>query len=88
VSGYHGRNDDAISREVAESLEPIGTVVRKRVPFEECGVKGVCIVDKLLEIFKCNLGSERRTPQVLQEAIETVGPETNDDVVFLGNLAQ
>ena len=88
MGGYHGGNDDAISRKIAKGLEPVGTIVREGVPFEEGGVESVGVVNEFLKVFKRNLGSERRSPQVLQEAIKTVGPKTNDDVVFLRNTAQ
>jgi hypothetical protein len=70
------------------TLEPIGTIVRKRVPFEECCVESIRVVNEFLEDTQRNFGSERRTPQVLQEAIETAPPKTYDDVVFLGNTAE
>ena len=44
-------------------------------------VLSIRMVNKFLKILKRNLGSERRTPRVFQEAIETVGPKMNDSVV-------
>jgi hypothetical protein len=40
-----------------------------------------------LKVFIGNLGSKGRVPQVLEEAIETVGPEVNNYVVLLGYIS-
>jgi hypothetical protein len=84
VSGYHSSNEDAISREVAKGLEPTRAIFFECVPFEERSVEGVCIVNEFLEVFQGDLGRGRRTPQVLEETMEAVGPEANNDIVFLG----
>jgi len=84
VNGYHGGNDDAISRKVAKGLEPTSAILFERVPFEEGSVERVCIVNEFLEIFQGDLGRGRGTPQVLEETIEAVGPEANNNIVFLG----
>ena len=51
---------------------------------EKRGVKSVCVINKFLKVFIANLGSERIELQILDEAIETVGPEANDYVVLVG----
>jgi hypothetical protein len=38
----------------------------------------------IMKVFQRNLGSEGRAPQILEEAIKTVGPEANDYVVLVG----
>ena len=43
--------------------------------------------NKLLKVFQCNLGSEGRATQILEEAIKTVGPEANDYVVLVGYIS-
>ncbi len=83
MSGYHGGNDDAISREVTKGLKPTSVIFFECVPFEEGSVERVCIVNEFLEIFQGDLGRGRGTPQVLKETIEAVGPEMNNDIVFL-----
>ena len=84
MSRYHGGNDDEISHEVAKGLKPTSAIFFERVPFEEGSVECVCIVNEFLEIFQGDLGCGRGMPQVLEETIEAVGPETNNDIVFLG----
>jgi hypothetical protein len=83
VSGYHGGNDDAISCEVTKGLKPTSAIFFKGVPFKEGSVERVCIVNEFLEILQGDLGRGRGTPQVLKEMIEAVGPEMNNDIVFL-----
>jgi hypothetical protein len=86
VSGSrsHGDNDNAISGEVAKGLKPTCTMFSERIPFEESGVKRVCIVNELLEILQGDLGRGRGTPQALEEMIKAAGPKTNNAVVILG----
>jgi len=84
VSGYHGGNDDEILRKVAKGLEPTSAIFFECVPFEEGSVECVCIVNEFLEIFQGDLGCGRGMPQVLEKTIEAVGPEMNNDIVFLG----
>jgi hypothetical protein len=74
--------------EVAKGLEPTRAVVGEGIPLEEGSVEHVCIVNKLLKIFKSDLGSEGQTSQVLEETIKAIRPKTNDDVLLLGNIAQ
>jgi hypothetical protein len=64
-SGWHGGNDDARLSRASSQLEQCP---KKCVPLEESCVESICIVIKFLEILKHDLGRERRTPQVLQEA--------------------
>jgi hypothetical protein len=45
----------------------------KCIPFEEGGVKHVCIVNEFLVIFQGNLRSGGEMLQVLKEAIKAVG---------------
>jgi len=61
VSGYHGSNDGAISREVGEGLEPTSAIVFEHVPFEGGRVR---MVNEFLEMFQRDLGRGRRAPQV------------------------
>jgi len=72
---YHARSPRALSQPAQYFFE--------HVLFEEGSVECVYIVNEFLEIFQGNLGRGRGTPQVLEETIEAVGPEMNNDIVFL-----
>jgi hypothetical protein len=87
-SRNHGSNDDTISREVARSPQPTRAIVLECIPLEKSHVESVCVVDKLLKELQGNLGNEGRAPQVLEKSMETVGPEANDDVIFVGYVSQ
>jgi hypothetical protein len=41
-----------------------------------------------LKVLQGNLGSEGRALQVLEKAIKAACPKTNDDVIFVGYIAQ
>jgi hypothetical protein len=56
--------------------------------FELFGIESVGVIDKFLKVLQGNLGSEGRAPRVLEMAIKAVCPRTNDDVVFVGYIAQ
>jgi hypothetical protein len=84
----HGGDDNAIPREVAKSFKPTRAIILERIPLEKGRVKSVSVIYKFLEIFQGNLGSEGRPPQILEKAIKAIGPETNDDVVLVGYIAQ
>ena len=87
-SRNHCSGDDVISHKVTKGLEPTRAVVGEGIPLEEGSVECVCIVNKLLKIFKGNLGSERRTLQVLEEMIKAIHLKMNDDVLLLRNIVQ
>jgi hypothetical protein len=52
--------NDAISREVAKSLEPTSAIVLECIPFEKGSVKSVGVINEFLKILQGNLGSEGR----------------------------
>jgi hypothetical protein len=58
------------------------TIIQESIPLEKRGVESVCVINKFLKVFIGNLGREGRAPQILEEAIKTVGPEVNDYVVL------
>jgi hypothetical protein len=60
-------------------------MVLECIPFEKGSVK--CVINEFLKVLQGNLGCEGRAPQVLEKAIEAVGPE-NGNVVFVGYIAQ
>jgi hypothetical protein len=81
----HSGNDDTISWGVTKSLHD-----NPSIPLKKCGVKSVCVINKFLKVSICNLGREGRAPQILKEAIKTIGPEVNivnDYVVLLGCIS-
>jgi hypothetical protein len=71
-----------------KSLEPTHGILFERVPFEESSVKRVCVVNELLEVFQGDFGGGRGTSQVLDKGIKAVGPQSKNDVVFLGYVFQ
>jgi hypothetical protein len=81
---HRGSNNNTISREVAKRLEPTHAIGLKCVLFEEGRVESVSVINEFLKIFQGNLGSEGRPPQVLEKAIETICPQADDNVVFVG----
>jgi hypothetical protein len=83
----HRSDDDAISCEVTEGLEPTCTIVQERIPLEKGRVESVCVINKFLKIFQGNLGIEGRATQILEEAIKAVGPKANDYVILLGYVS-
>jgi len=83
-----GSNDETVSGEVTKRLEPTRAIGLECVPFKERRVKSVCVIYKLLKVFQGNLGQEGRAPKVLEKAIKTVSPETDDDVVLVGYIAK
>jgi hypothetical protein len=80
-------NDDTISCEVAKSLQPTCAIVLECIPLEKSHVESVPVIDKFLMVLQGNLGNEGRAPQVLEMPIEAVGPEANDNVVFVGYIS-
>lgn len=64
----------------------VGKVVFARS--EKCSVESVSVIDKFLKVLQGNLGSEGRAPQILKKGTKAVCPKTNDDVVFVGYIAQ
>ena len=50
-------------------------------------VESVCVIDEFLKIFQGNLGREGRTPEVLEKAIKTICPQTDDYVVLVRYIA-
>jgi hypothetical protein len=73
-----------ILRKVAKRLEPNSGIGLKCVLFEEGRVESVSVINEFLNIFQGNLGSEGRPLQVLEKAIETICPQADDNVVFVG----
>jgi hypothetical protein len=57
-SRNHCSGDDVISHKVTKGLEPTRAVVGEGIPLEEGSVECVCIVNKLLKIFKMYCFSE------------------------------
>jgi hypothetical protein len=86
-SRNHRGNDNTIPGKITESLEPTCPIVQERIPLDKGRVESVCIINEFLKVFIGDLGSKRRTPQILEEAIKTVGPESNDYVVLLGYIS-
>jgi hypothetical protein len=80
----HRDNDDTIPCEVTKSLHDNP---RKYIPVEKRGVGSVYVINKFLAVFIGDLGREGRAPQILEEAIKTVGPEVNDYVALLGYIS-
>jgi len=73
----HRIHEDTTSREVARSLEPTRAVVLECIPFEKGCVESVCVITEFLKVFQGDIGSEGRAPQVLEQAVETVGSKAN-----------
>jgi hypothetical protein len=74
--------------EVVKGIKPTSTIVQEHISFEKHSVESVRIIDKFLKVLQGNLGSEGRALQVLKMVIKAVCPKTNDDVVFVGYIAQ